>query len=361
VLIFALNQKFAIILGMPKKILSIFSGLLIISGLFLFFSVNTHHTPGLLSPLVKSNFPTPSPRPMEKYYFDNLAKREYKPTEIKLEKEYLPPSTHFEPIDGVKTWLFSYQSDDKRVSGMANLPGQCTEKSPCPIIVMLRGYVDNEIYFSGIGTHKSAGVFAKNDFITLAPDFLGFGESDYPDKDVLKTRFTRPITVLNLLASIKQWPLVDENKIFLWGHSNGGQIALSVLEITGEKYPTTLWAPVTIGFPDAVTYYMDEYDKADENGKKIYNLISEYSKKYSTKNVSIDYYWDKINAPIQIHQGGADVWVPAKWSEEFVNQIRLRGKTVHYHYYPKADHNLKQNWDEVVEKDLNFYKKYMLK
>ncbi len=296
---------------------------------------------------------------MEKYYFDNLAEREYKPSEIKLEKEYLPPSTHYEPIDGVKTWLFSYQSDDKRVSGMANIPDQCTKENPCPVIVMLRGYVDNEIYFTGIGTHKAAGVFAENGFITLAPDFLGFGESDYPDKDVLKARFTRPVTVLNLLNAIRSSPIAVNSKIFLWAHSNGGQIALSILEITGEKYPTTLWAPVTVGFPESVFYYMAEYEELDETGKKLHDQIDEYCREFSAEKVSIDHYLDKINAPIQIQQGGADTWVPAKWSENFVNQMHLRGKTVYYHYYPKADHNLKQNWDEVVKKDLEFFEKYL--
>ncbi len=347
---------------MPKKILTGISSGLVILGLFLFFSTKTETGSKILSPLVKGNYPTPSPRPMERYYFDNLANREPEESEIKLEKEYVPPSVHYEPIDGVKTWLFSYQSNGKRVSGMANVPDSCTEENPCPVIIMLRGYVDNEIYFTGIGTHKAAGVFAQNSFITLAPDFLGFGESDYPDRDVLKARFTRPVTVLNLLAAVKNDPrhkIAATDKIFFWGHSNGGQIALSVLEITGENIPTTLWAPVTKGFPEAVTYYMGEYKDLDKTGKKLYDQIQEYQNQYSAEKVSINHYWDKINAPIQLHQGGSDQWVPSKWSESFINEMRLRGKNVSYYYYPEADHNLKQTWDEVVEKDLEFFERHL--
>ncbi len=346
-------------LGMPKKILTAISSVLLITGIFLFFSIKTQPGTKILSPLVKGNYPTPSPRPMEKYYFDNLAKRKYEESEIKFEKEYTPPSIHFEPIEEVKTWLFSYQSDGKRVSGMANVPDQCTEKKPCPVVIMLRGYVDNEIYFTGIGTHKAAGILAKKGFITLAPDFLGFGESDYPDKDVLKARFTRPITVLSLLNSVDKLPITDNQRIFLWGHSNGGQIALSVLEITGKKIPTTLWAPVTKGFPESITYYMGEYEDLDKEGKKLHNQINQYCQAFSPQKVSVDHYWDKINAPIQVHQGGADQWVPADWPKDFVNQLQLRGKNVSYYYYPKADHNLKQNWDEVVEKDVEFFEKYL--
>lgn len=342
---------------MPKKILTGLSSGLLVLGIILFFSTKTQTGSHLLSPLVKGNFPTPSPRPLEKYYFDNLSKREYNQGQINLEKEYTPPSMYYEPIDEVKTWLFSYQSDGKKVSGMANIPDSCTENNPCPVVVMLRGYVDNEIYFTGIGTHKAAGIFAKNGFITLAPDFLGFGESDYPDKDVLKARFTRPITVLNLLSSVSQWPKAKGKKQFLWGHSNGGQIALSVLEITEQKIPTTLWAPVTKGFPQCITHYMDNYEDLDKAGKKLFDQINDYQQNYSAEKVSIDQYWDKINAPIQLHQGGLDQWVPVKWPEEFVNQMRLRGKNVSYYYYPESDHNLKQDWEKVVERDLSFFKK----
>ncbi len=345
--------------GMQKKILSVFSGLLIVIGLFLFFSIKTQTGTKLLSPLVSSNVPTPSPRPMEKYYFDNLAKEEYEGSQIRLEEEYVPPSMYYESIEEVKTWLFTYFSNGKRVSGMANIPDQCTEEKPCPVVIMLRGYVDNEIYFTGIGTHKAAGEFAKNGFITLAPDFLGFGQSDYPDKDVLKARFTRPITLLNLLSSLQSLPQINPQKTFFWGHSNGGQIALSVLEITQRKIPTVLWAPMTKGFPECITTYIGDEEGLDKNGKKLLKQINDYCTNYSAERVSIDHFWNRINAPIEIHQGGADHWVPAKWSEDFVNQMQLRGKNVSYYYYPKSDHNLKQDWDEVVEKNINFFKKYL--
>ncbi len=43
-----------------------------------------------------------------------------------------------------------------------------------PIILMLRGYVDQEIYETGIGTKNAANYFSANGYITVAPDFLGY-------------------------------------------------------------------------------------------------------------------------------------------------------------------------------------------
>ena len=50
------------------------------------------------------------------------------------------------------------------------------EKCPCPVIIQFRGYVERSIYQPGAGTKKTAEVFAKNGFISLAPDFLGYGD-----------------------------------------------------------------------------------------------------------------------------------------------------------------------------------------
>src|SRR4030042_1176882 len=182
----------------------------------LFLVPNQNGQKGLLSPL-SQNFLKQS-RPLEKYSFESLRGREYQGSEIKLEKVIKEEEKY-------TSWLFSFLSDGQKVTGMANLPKR---QGKLPVIVMLRGYADDEIYFTGLGTRKAAGVFAGNGFFTLAPDFLGFGGLGTSSADILEARFERPITALNLIASIKSLPEANPDKIFLWGHSNGGQIALSV-------------------------------------------------------------------------------------------------------------------------------------
>ena len=65
-----------------------------------------------------------------------------------------------------------------------------------PIIVMNRGFIDPEIYQTGMGTKNSASVYAQNGFITIAPDFLGFGGSDQEDIDPMAARVRKPITTI---------------------------------------------------------------------------------------------------------------------------------------------------------------------
>jgi len=300
---------------------------------------------GLISPLSQKFFKQQF-RPLEKYSFENLRKREYQESEIKLEKVIKEEEKY-------TSWLFSFQSDEKKVTGMLNLP---KKQGKLPVIVMLRGYADDEIYFTGLGTRKGAGFFAENDFITLAPDFLGFGGSDTSSEDILEARFERPITVLNLLASIKSLPQADTEKIMMWGHSNGGQIALSVLEINQKSIPTTLWAPVTKGFPESVLQYMTELD---DQGLKVKRAIDNFQNLYESKYFSIDHYWLDIQAPIQVHQGIADEYIETEWTDNFVQTLRDLGKNVSYYKYSQNDHNLSRDWDLVVQRDLEFFRKFL--
>jgi len=297
----------------------------------------------LISPL--SSLGQKKEKPLDKYSFENLRKKECQGSEIKLEKI-------IKEEDVYTSYLFSYESEGKKVTGMANIPN--TRNGKRPVIIMLRGYADNEIYFTGLGTRKAAGVFAENGFITLAPDFLGFGGSDTSSADILEARFEKPLTVLNLLASVKSIPEANPDKIFIWGHSNGGQIALSVLEISQKDIPTVLWAPVTEGFPRSVLQYMGEMD---DQGEKVKTAIDNFLLKYESEKYSIDNYYSDIQATIQLHLGLADPLISEEEIDEFAKTMADLGKNINYYKYPRNDHNLSRDWDLIVSRDLQFFRK----
>lgn len=311
----------------------------------LFFLPDKKRQGSLISPLV-SSLTKKQPRPLEKYSFESLRKRNYEGSEIKLEKI-------IKQEEKFTSWLFSFQTDGQKVTGMLNLP---QKQGKMPVVVMLRGYADDAVYFTGLGTRKGAAVFAENGFITLAPDFLGFGGSETSSADILEARFERPVTVLNLLASVKNLPQADPDKIFLWGHSNGGQIALSVLEISQKPIPTTLWAPVTKGFPESVLQYMTDLD---DQGLKVKKAIDDFQNLYDSKYYSIDHYWHDIQATIQVHQGTTDEYIDTEWTDNFVKNLKDLGKNITYYKYPGNDHNLSKDWDAVVQRDLQFFKKFL--
>lgn len=317
-------------------------GILVLGGLvaYFYFDFKLEDAKTLISPLGKFK---KEPGPLEKYTFEALSQREYLGSQIKL-------GDVISEEEKYTAYFFSFETDGEKVTGQANLP---QGKGPFPVVVMLRGYADDKIYFTGLGTRKAAGFFAENGFITLAPDFLGFGGSDTSSSDIIEARFERPVTVLNLLASIKTLEQANPEKVAMWGHSNGGQIALSVLEISKKPIPTTLWAPVTRGFPESVQAYMGELD---DLGLKVKKAIDTFLEAYDPKKFSIDTYLANLSAPLQVHQGTGDPLVAPEWSDEFVQTIKSLEKDVFYYTYQGDDHNLAKNWDLVVERDLAFFK-----
>lgn len=281
------------------------------------------------------------------YTFEALSQKNFPQGEIKLTN-----ATRKE--ENYTTYVFTYKSDGKTISGMANIP---SGQGPFPVIVLLRGWVDRSEYYIGLGTERSANFLAEHGFLTLAPDFLGYGYSDWEDQDILIARFYRPVEVLNLVASIPGLPKANPEKIGLWGHSNGGQIALSLLEITKKGYPTSLWAPVSLGFPDSVLIYMG---KEEDVGNVVKEKIDEFSLENDPKEYSIAEYFNKIKAPFIIHQGKADALIETSWTQNLVNKLKTVGNEVDFYLYSGENHNFNyytDTGDKLRLRDLEFFQK----
>jgi len=307
---------------------------------------------GCVNPIGK---PNPKTRDFDKYSYSNLRKTKFESSQIKFGKVLSEGA-------GYVSRMFYFKVSNRKVSGLINIP---TNRGTFPVIVMIRGYVDLEIYQTGIGTQHGGEVLAQNGFITLAPDFLGYGESEMPFGSSMEERFLTYPTILTLIASIKnlnqvleennyQDIKVDSEKIGIWAHSNGGQIALSVLEISGKDYPTVLWAPVSKPFPYSILYYTDEFD---DNGRALRKVVSDFENTYECDKYSLTNYLNWIKSPIQLHQGGIDEAVPQKWSDNFVKELEKNKIDVEYFTYPNEDHNFSNgSWGTVIERTVGFYK-----
>lgn len=297
----------------------------------------------LISPLSSSE-PQIQEKPLTKYAFARLRERGSQAGKIQLE-ETLKEERRF------TVHLFSYTSEGRKITGLAHLP---SGEKKFPVVVMIRGYIDKEDYQTGMGTSRAGEFFAKQGFLTLAPDFLGYGQSDMPPDDVWEERFLKPVAVLDLLASLTTLPQADPDKICLWGHSNGGMVALSVLAISQEKYPTALWAPVSAFFPYDVLYFIDEFG---DKGKALRYSLAEFEKEYNVDQYSFDEYLSDLQGPLLLHQGTADEWVPVAWSDSLNTKLEELGKEITYYRYPGADHNLAGAWETVVRRDIAFFQR----
>ncbi len=380
-----------------------------------YFYFSPQRTP-LSNPFSKeSTDPTPKPLPLNQYTIPNLKHYPYQTSKITITEQ-------LQDTDDFTTYVFKYQTMNKTMSGTLNIPAltRSDVKSPYPVIVMIRGYAAPSQFYPGFGTRNAAAVFAKNGYVTIAPDFFGFGESDPEPEDSWEARFIKPISVIELMYSLLENPkfqfdlkesdkseatpnldtlklAVNPDQLGIWAHSNGSQIAISVQEITSQPIPTTVWAPVTAPFPYSILFFTR--DNPDE-GKESRAWLAMFEKDYDVFEFTITQHLDKLSGPLQIHHGSNDQEALRVWSDEFVDSIKTENEkredeikdedknatqaalpdseTIQdsfinlaapsdpidftYFTYPGADHNLQpiENWKLAIERDLEFFEQHLL-
>ena len=128
--------------------------LIFLSGLLAsYLFTNYSHTNSLNNPLSQSPSPTPTVKPLLKYTFDNLNQYIAQPSQIKIE-EIINESELF------TSHIFSFTSQEKRITGQLNTPNISTPSAGFPTILMIRGFIDPEAYQTGMGTKSAAAQFA---------------------------------------------------------------------------------------------------------------------------------------------------------------------------------------------------------
>jgi dipeptidyl aminopeptidase/acylaminoacyl peptidase len=345
---------------MAKKIIILLIFLTVVTG-GVYFLKNIYGLTGPLSGLAR----VAKPKPLMAYTFTNLQSTRFPQSEIVLGRKISETDNSVSRVFYFEVPKTPKSDVLQKASGLINLP---KKPGTYPVIIMFRGYVDENIYQPGVGTQRAAEVYAKNGFITLAPDFLGYGESASPSADPFENRFQTYTTALSLLASVPTLNTglsasysgilkADTEKIGIWGHSNGGHIALSVLAISGENYPTVLWAPVSKSFPYSILYYTDE---TDDQGKELRRVLSKFEATYDTELFSPPNYYHRITAPLDIFQGEADEEVPPWWTRDLVATLKKDGLDVKYTVYPNADHNLMPTgWSDAVLQSTAYYANHL--
>lgn len=352
--------------------LGVVMGLLFVSGLFC-GSWLTQSYPDwyrfkddLFSPFVANKTETKS-LPLLKYSISTLAN-----TNIQAQSALQLLAPQKTDTDFV-SYTGSFLAEGKKISALINVPiAPAPNKTGYPVLIMVRGYVAPEDYQPGVGTKNAAEFFARQGFVTVAPDFLGYGTSDPDLTDTWESRFIKPLQLVSLFKTLQTYPalsatgsarpvIVNPQQLGIWAHSNGGQIALTALEILHTPIPTTLWAPVTAPFPYSLLYFSDEND---DEGKQTRAWIAQFERDYDAFDFSLTQHLDLLHGEFQLHHGTADDAALKSWSDEFLakvkklNEVRPKADKLIFNYftYPGANHNLQPGWDAAIARDLSYFK-----
>lgn len=293
------------------------------------------------------NYSVAPPPPGYDYYIETLRHQKPQGKNFKIEKE-------ISETDAYKKYAIFYNSDNLAISGIMNVPKGIPPTGGFPVLILNHGLIRPEIYFSGRGSKREQDFFPRHGYVIIHPDYRGLASSSpnpflHHDFYVGNTQ-----DVMSLLDAIEQahLPLMDLDRIGMWGHSMGGGMAARVMVLRPEIKAYVLFAPISADVED------DFYELSqDEVGwlREMYGPAgSEVYKKISPLN-----YFEYVQAPVQIHHGTGDTAVPIEFSQKMFDELSRLGKKVEFYAYPKEPHEFIDSWPTASNRALQFFDKYV--
>ncbi len=251
--------------------------------------------------------------------------------------------------------IIAYPSDGLTIYGFMDIP---PGNGPFPVIIALHGHVAPNYYQTLDYTTRYADSLAEAGYLVIHPNMRGFWPSD---KGTNPLNIGLAIDVLNLIALVqnqggKPGVLQQANPqaIGLWGHSMGGGVTIRVITINHSIRAAVLYSAVSSDDSQNFRVFYDRNRPAENEAGSIQPSQADYML------TSPAYYLDRIQTPISINQGLADVTVPPSWSTGLCTRLIVLKKPVECYLYPGEGHIFGGASDTLfVQRSIQFFSKYL--
>lgn len=287
----------------------------------------------------------------------------YPGSEIVVE-EALSPGSNYD------RYLTSYQSEGLKIYALLTIPRGTPPEGGWPAIVFNHGYIPPAQYRTTERYIAYTDAFSRNGYVLFRPDYRGHGNSEgEPAGGYGSNAYT--IDVLNAVASLKQHPAVNEDKLGMWGHSMGGHITLRNMVANDDIKAGVIWAGVVASYPDLLNNWRRRggtpspgpTPSPGSRGSWRVSLTQQYGTPEENpefwNSISATSYLDTISRPLQIHHGTADSSVPVAFSETLQSLMEQAGRQSELYVYQGDDHNLSRNFSLAMRRSVEFFDRYL--
>jgi dipeptidyl aminopeptidase/acylaminoacyl peptidase len=319
--------------------------------------------PAALAPSARATA-TPSASPaatqqiLPSLAIDAMRQHDYPGSDPVIERT-LPPGSNYQQ------YVASYQSDSLKIFALLTVPNGPKPANGWPVIIFNHGYIPPTVYRTTERYVAYVDAFARHGYIVFKPDYRGFGSSQgtpvsayYAPDDT--------VDVLNAVTTMQRYGNADPNRIGMWGHSMGGNIALRALVIDPRIKVAVIWAGVTATYKDMLeNWHPTGGDRPPPSFSG--GWPGKFTDRFGTPEQNPG-FWDSISpmayladitAPIQLHHGTGDDEVPLQFSQTLANDLRAAGKPVELYTYAGADHNISQGFSLAMSRSVAFFDRYL--
>jgi len=262
-----------------------------------------------------------------------------------------------------------YESQGVKIYGLLTVPFGDRPADGWPAIVFNHGYISPLIYKTTERYIAYVDQLARHGYIVYKIDYRGHdrsgGEATGAYGDPGYT-----VDVLNAVASLKEFPQADPDRIGMWGHSMGGFLTLRAMVISRDIKAGVIWSGVVGSYPDMLCcWHHPDLDMPTRTPNPNFRSgwRTQWIKLYGTPEenpqfwmgISANSYLSDLSGPLQIHHDIGDSEVPVKFSQDLYHEVQEVGKTVEYYEYPGDDHNLANYFNQAMQRTIEFFDKYL--
>ena len=292
-----------------------------------------------------------------------MRQQDYPGSEITIEQT-LDPGVNY------SRYIASYQSEGLKIYALLTVPNGEKPESGWPVVIFNHGYIPPDQYRTTERYVAYVDGFARNGYIVFRSDYRGHGISEgEPSSGHTTPDYT--IDVLNAVASMKQYPDADPNRIGMWGHSMGGGITVRAMVVSQDIKAGVIWAGTTASYSDLVEAWRHwqggrptetpDPDRPYRRGLQemfdIYGTPEENPEFWNS--ISPMAYLADLSGPLQLHHGTADESVPLEFSERLYAQLSEIDERTELYIYEGDNHNISNNFGMAMQRSIQFFDKYV--
>ncbi len=299
---------------------------------------------------------TPVPHPMS---IIALRNGDYAGSEIVIEKE-------LERGLNYRRYYVYYLSEGLKIYALLTIPNGEAPEGGFPAIVFNHGYIPPDVYKTTERYVHYVDEIAKAGYVVFRIDYRGHDKSEgeatgaYGDTGY-------QIDVMNAIASIKQHPQVNPEKIGMWGHSMGGYLTLRAMVISQDVKVGVIWAGVIASYTDLLYNWRRVGSFTPSPSSRGVGWRSTWLEQYGTPEQN-PAFWDSISAtsyladlsgPLQLHHGTNDEDVPYEFSIRVAELARAQSQIADLYLYEGDNHNIATNFYSAMDRTIEFFDIYL--
>ena len=259
-----------------------------------------------------------------------------------------------------------YLSEGLKIHALLTIPDGEAPAGGFPAIVFNHGYIPPDVYKTTERYIAYVDEIAKAGYVVFRIDYRGHDASEGEATGAYGSPGYQ-VDVLNAVASIKQMPEVNPEKIGMWGHSMGGYLTLRTMVISDDVKAGVIWAGVVASYPDLLYNWRRSGSFTPSPSSRGVGWRTSWIEAYGTPEENPD-FWNSVSAnsyladlsgPLELHHGTADEDVPLEFSIRLAEQARNAGQTADLYTYEGDNHNISKYFSSAMQRTIAFFDLYL--